>query len=471
MSLVNPDTIRIATTLLLLVPVGFSSANQAKATLQPAVESRQPDADDLYLAIENFVNSAGEQPIAEFIDTWVDKAFVQKAGRIALTEQLQQVRKACGNPGGIMIEPGPSDREVLMIFESSTGRWQLALQFNGEPARRIAGFSLSEGHKPDPIAPFTWDSVAQRLKHYETEGFAGSVMLVRGGEVLLNEGYGFANESLGARNSKDTLFAVGSTPIDFTHVAILFLEECGRLSTGDLLSKYVDGVPPDKSTITLAHLMSGRSGLRNFHGIRGLDENLDLSYIDREEALRRILGSPLLFAPGFGNEHSHSAWGVLAAVVEIVSEQTYEEFIEENLFEPAGMTSTGMYPHSTGFDDKLIAVGAGEPALGKPNSPKNWGPTSWLVMGSGGMVSTTQDFYRWLQALRADKILSPEQQKKYFKGQILSGGNDRGFMTLFTEGPDDLVILCSNSSVGMDDLSWEIAYALADLVRGVPSQR
>src|SRR6185436_16953274 len=96
-------------------------------------------------------------------------------------------------------------------------------------------------------------------------------------------------------------------------------EEMGKLSTSDPITKFLKNVPQDKSAMTIDHLMRGRSGLPNFHHITGVDQDADLTWIDRDTAVQRILGRELLFAPGQGQAHSHSAWVLLAAIVEVVS--------------------------------------------------------------------------------------------------------------------------------------------------------
>jgi CubicO group peptidase (beta-lactamase class C family) len=213
--------------------------------------------------------------------------------------------------------------------------------------------------------------------------------------------------------------------------------------------------------------MTGRSGLPNFHHDSGMDADPDLTWIDRPTAIRRILSLPLLFPPGEGRAHSHSAWVVLAAVVEIASGQPYGEFLRERFFAPAGMTRTGLHEDAERFADDAFAIGYGHDSAGKANIPKYWGPTSWLVMGSGGMQSTPYDLYLWQQAIRSGKTLSPESAAKYFGGGIAAGGDDRGFLCMYNDaGPENVAIVCGNSHQGREDLTKAVAVRLTELARG-----
>ena len=173
-----------------------------------------------------------------------------------------------------------------------------------------------------------------------------------------------------------------------------------------------------------------------------------------------------MFRPGDGNRHSHSAWVLLTAIVEIVAEQEYHEFLQEQFFDKAGMTRTGSYTFSQQFDASEIAIGYGRTQPTEPNSPQHWGKTSWLVKGSGGMVSTVGDLWRWHVAMKEGKLLGAEAMKKYPLYSAGVGGNMRGFLNCFDYEPDAAYILCSNSHEAMDDRAFQISRALERMVVG-----
>jgi len=316
----------------------------------------------------------------------------------------------------------------------------------------------------------SWATLSSWLDGEAAAGFTGAVLVVRDGEVVIDKGYGLANRELGLAVTPETIFAVGSQPIDFTHASILWLAQSGRLQLEDPITKYFDSVPADKQSITIEHLMTGGSGLPDFHDIPS-DRDPDHSWIDRAEAMRRIFAQQLLFPPGDGDEHSHSAWGVLAAIVEIASGQTYQEFTREHLFAPAGMNDTGF--NGDRVAKERLAVGYGMRSDGEINAPPYWGPTSWLVMGSGGQVSTTGDTGRWLTAMREGRILEPEGAERFFgPGPGANRNGDvYGFEMFVYHGPmaESYAVLLTHANnpreAGSEDTHFvEVSRTVGDLL-------
>lgn len=349
---------------------------------------------------------------------------------------------------------------------SEQGPLAFGVEVEPEAPHRILGIMVGPMGAGGDEPPVSWDTLAQDCEAATEQGFHGAVIAIRDGEVVLDAGFGFADPAKQHPITPSTLFAIGSTPIDFTHVGILLLEQEGKLSRDDRLSKYFDGVPTDKRAITLEHLRTGRSGMIDFPNLRGVDANPDLSWIDRDEFLRRAWASELLFEPGTDERHSHFAWGMLAAVIEVVSGQDYESFVRERIFDPAGMERTGHYPLAKKFPMREVAVGLGGRVWGEVNAPPYWGPTSWLVLGSGGMVSTTGDLRRFFEWVDEGGVLGDAGRRLFgIDGVLLNeGGNDRGFVnTIGIEG-SDLVIVCSNSQTEPGDFTMRFANALIRLV-------
>jgi len=195
--------------------------------------------------------------------------------------------------------------------------------------------------------------------------------------------------------------------------------------------------------MTIGHLMTGQSGLPDFHELPS-DRNPDHSWIDRDEAIRRIMNQRLLFKPGERRRPSHSAWGLLAAIIEIVSGESYPEFTKKRLFEPAGMKDTGFFGEA--IPEQRVAVGYGR-VSSTPNSPPHWGKTSWMVMGSGGQVSTLRDIYRWEIAMRNESILSAESTATYLLNRtgVCQDGDSFGFEFIHSTDPEQLFMIISNA--------------------------
>jgi len=439
------------------------------ASTVPAQEGQPRPRQVRGAAIERLIASGGEASLQQFIDQQLVPEYRDSFAPGALLEHLRKIRAACAEFGGVTLDV--EDQETRMTFLQETEETSVLFRLEPEAPYRIVALTLeptreSPRRAPD-LPPFTWDSLSQRLEAAAKDGFSGTVLVAREGKVVLHQSYGLADRGRARPNTNETIYAIGSVPIDFTKAAILKLAEMGKLRTSDSIGKFFTEVPADKRAMTIDHLMTGRSGLPNFHHIAGTDADYDLTWIDRPTAIRRILERSLLFPPGAGSAHSHSAWVLLAAVVEFASGQPYGEFLQQHFFAPAGMTRTGLHEDGARFDDDAFAIGYGGDSVGKLNIPKYWGPTSWLVMGSGGMQSTPHDLYLWQQAIRAGKTLSPDSAAKYFGGGVAAGGDDRGFLCMYNDaGPENVAVVCGNAHAGREDLTQAVAVRLTELARG-----
>ncbi len=267
------------------------------------------------------------------------------------------------------------------------------------------------------------DDVIDRL---EADGFAGVIYLKLNQIDITERAFGKANTELDIDNSLQTIFDIGSRPIDFTKAAILLLDQRGEISMSDPITNWFDDVPADKQEIRIHHLMSGRSGLPDFFHTPD-DWDPDLAWVDRETAIERILEQPLRFDPGEDQHHSHAAFVLLAALIESISEMTYVDFLTENFFDPAGMTRTGEYGDSGKFTVHDFAEGEGPQKIGLPNIPPNWGPTSWLIRGSGGMYSTLDDLKKFYRFIRSVDVLDTAHNQTLKNPTVNIDGTDRGF--------------------------------------------
>lgn len=248
---------------------------------------------------------------------------------------------------------------------------------------------------------------AKKLDLYLTRitpfGFSGALLVAKDGRVILNKGYAMAIRSKKVPNTSETVFSTGSITKQFTAAGIMKLEMMGKVNTEDPITKYFDDVPEDKKRITLHHLLTHTSGIV---------DSLGPDYVPapRDETVRKTLEAPLRFKPGQQFGYSNAGYSLLAAVIEKVSGQSYEEFMNENIFTPAGMKYTGY--RMPEWDRKVVAHWyVGEEDNGTPLE-KNY--PQWHLLGNGGILSTTEDMYKWHLALLEDKILSAQAKKKMF---------------------------------------------------------
>lgn len=266
----------------------------------------------------------------------------------------------------------------------------------------VAGIALNAG-ATDTVNGELGAKIDVFLSRITPFGFSGTVLVAKGDQIVLNKGYGLAIRSQGVPNTADTIFCVGSITKQFTATAILTLEMQGKLKTDDPLTKYLENVPPDKADITLHHLLTHTSGLVK-------DVGGDYEQAGRDETVRKILALPLESKPGERFAYSNVNYTLLAAVVEKVSGQSYEDYLYEHLFKPAGMEWTGY--RRPKWDESKVAHWY---SMGRDNVNSLARPFPfWNLIGNGGILSTSGDMFKWHQALLGETILSPAEKKKMF---------------------------------------------------------
>ncbi len=290
----------------------------------------------------------------------------------------------------------------------------------------------------------TADNLVESFDALAKNGFTGVVHVRKDGHVLLDKAYGLANKEFQYPMTRRTVIGIGSTPMDFTLVSILLLEQRGVLSRDDSLDKFFDNVPADKRAITIRHLLTGRSGLPNFFHVED-DWDADIAYIDRKTAEQRLFAQELLFEPGTESSHSHGAYGLLASIIERATGKDYYHFLKENFFDPAEMTRTALNGDSMGLPLSEFAVGQGPMFFGLPNIPPNWGKTSWLVMGSGGMCSSMEDMLKFFALVRSEKVLrSPYNERFNRFGASINGSMRGAYLSHAYRGAENEAIVMSN---------------------------
>jgi len=276
-------------------------------------------------------------------------------------------------------------------------------------------------------------------------GFSGVAAVASAEGPILIAGYGLADDSTGAPVTPETVFGIGSITKQFTAAAILRLEMDSLVSVRDSIGRYFDGVPPDKASITLHHLLTHSAG---FPGAIGDD----YEEIGRSDFVARALETDLEFEPGSGYAYSNVGYSLLAAVVETVSGESYEAYLRRVLFEPAGMYRTGYVLPD--FAPAEVAVGyRGDRRWGRLNE-RAWaadGPW-WNLRGNGGILSTAGDMLLWDRALKGDRILSREAREKLYARHVPEspgGGSWYGYGWVTWPTPRGTKLVSHNGSNGI----------------------
>lgn len=302
--------------------------------------------------------------------------------------------------------------------------------------------------------------------------FMGTVLVAKNGKVLFSNGYGFANVEHSVPNTPDTKFRLGSITKQFTAVAILQLEEQGKLKVTDPMCNYVANCPETWKPITLHQLLTHTSGLFNFTSDTEYPRTAMLPS-PPARTMERIRDKPLRFDPGTKHEYSNSGYLALAVVVEKASGESYPDYLRKHVFQPAGMVNSGHDDHTPIIPNRATGYqGAGKSLRHAPYHDMT------IPIGAGDLYSTAQDLLLWDQALNTDvllkaparaKLFTPEKNDyaygwtvpKIFNRQAQThGGSIYGFTTNILRFPDEKLVaiaLSNNSSNATGKIAKDLA--------------
>lgn len=257
------------------------------------------------------------------------------------------------------------------------------------------------------------DLKATLRRMVRTGDFSGSVLIAKNGKVLFGRAYGLADRERRIPNTLDTRFRIGSMNKMFTAVAILQLVEAGKVELSAAFGKYVADYPNKDvaGKVTIHQLLTHTGGTgdifgRNFDAhrkeLRTLGDYVDL-YGKRG----------LEFEPGSRWSYSNYGFILLGVVIEKVTGQSYYDYVQEHIYEPAGMTRTGSLSENQAVPDRSIGY------TKRPGTTK-WVPnTDWLPFrgtSAGGGYSTVTDLARFAGALMDHRLLRPS-----FTARLITG--------------------------------------------------
>lgn len=312
---------------------------------------------------------------------------------------------------GITTELGPykslatvPDGSYQVRFRDGTVAGQLHL----DPDGRIDGLTLTNPHLTltglqPPGAPSgsvvgraaAVDTLlTQRLQRHQ---FSGSVLVAVKGKVVLAKGYGEADAAEGRPNTIDTAFRIGSITKQFTALAILELQEAGKLAVHDTLCRYVHPCPVAWAPITLQELLSHTSGIANYTGLPVYRRRMGQP-ISPAQVLSLLRPLPLDFTPGTTFAYSNSNYYLLGYIIAQVSGQTYARYLQQGTFAPLLLQQTGY--DTTHPDLRTHALGYASWHTVAPPVDMSW------PFAAGALYAGVVDLWHWDEALLNDTLIS-----------------------------------------------------------------
>jgi D-alanyl-D-alanine carboxypeptidase len=244
---------------------------------------------------------------------------------------------------------------------------------------------------------------AHAAERARADEFAGAVLVARHGKVLLKDAWGRADRKAGTANTPATRFRIGSMNKMFTAVATLQLAEAHKLALEDPIGKHLPDYPNKEvaAKVTVRHLLTHTGGTGDIFGPEFDQHRLQLR--EHRDYLKLYGSRGLSHQPGARFEYSNYGFVLLGALIEHVSGMPYYDYVDDHVFHPAGMTSTGALPESVNVPKR--AVGYMRPSPGSAWVP-NTDTLPWRGTAAGGGYSTVGDLLRFAQALTSGRLLS-----------------------------------------------------------------
>jgi CubicO group peptidase (beta-lactamase class C family) len=280
-------------------------------------------------------------------------------------------------------------------------------------------------------------AMEQQIAKQEITGAV--TMVVTKDRVLHLETTGLADVASKRPMTPDTLFWIASMTKPVTGVALLMLQDEGKLSVTDPVAKYLPEfanlkTPSGKpANLTITQLATHTSGL----GEAGPDAAKAKTLAD---LVPMWLAAPMQYEPGAQWKYTQSGINALSRIVEVVSGMTFDAFVQKRIFDPLGMKSSTFYPDA-GQKARLVTAYAKNKETGalEPVPPRNdFGTRDRPPLGNGGLYSTAPDYAKFCRmllnggTLDGRKYLSPAAMKLLMTPQ--TGELPTGFLQSDTYG-------------------------------------
>lgn len=307
----------------------------------------------------------------------------------------------------IMTDKNDSDRIIGMDIDMSS-----------PPEKYLVSLPKIKIERTDDDGSIIRGEIAQKIDRFmtkiESTGYSGALGIIKDGKVILAKGYGYADREKKKVFNRDTVFTIGSITKQFTGAALVKLESIGKISFSDTLSKFFEEIPEDKKNITIHQLLTHTGG---FPGSIGSDYDK----ISREVFIREAFKSKLKYKPGERYNYSNVGFSIAGIILEKVTGNSFETFLNKHLLIAAGLEKTGYVLPDWNKDDIVVGY-KGNRRWGTPIE-KLWGKKGpgWHLKCNGGILTTIDEILKWGMAILGNDVFSESEKKKYLTPYVPEG--------------------------------------------------
>ncbi len=257
------------------------------------------------------------------------------------------------------------------------------------------------------------DYVAREMAQQKIPGL--SLAIVRDGQIVKARGYGLASVELNVPATERTVYQSGSVGKQFTAGAVMLLVEEGKLGLDDRISKYIAGTPDTWKAITIRHLLTHTSGIKDYTD--GSVMNLRRDYTD-DELIKLTEDPHLEFMPGEKYEYSNSGYLLLGMIVSRVSGKFYGDFLHDRVFGPLGMDTIRVMNEA----DIIPNRAAGYQLIKGEWKNQTYVAPTINTTGDGSLYLTVLDLAKWDLALTERRLFKASSYEAMWTPVTLNDG-------------------------------------------------
>jgi len=257
--------------------------------------------------------------------------------------------------------------------------------------------------------------------------FNGAVLIAKDGQPILSKGYGYSDLGRTRKNNEHTSFRLASLSKQFTATGVMLLHEKGAIDYDDRVVKYLKNFP--YRDVTIRHLLNQTSGIPDVYLALADQRVSDIKVLSNQRAVELIKEEKpsLDNEPGAHHQYSNTDYILAARLIEVVSGQSFEAYMNQHLFEPLGMQDSRIWnllsapEENTNRAEDLEITETGTVKL-EPSFIDG-------VAGDGAVFSSVNDLLLWDQFWYNDQLMPQNSKMKAFEKPILSNGkkSDYGF--------------------------------------------
>ncbi len=309
----------------------------------------------------------------------------------------------------------------------------------------LLGVSLLTSAQDDTDALENIDRALTNL--VDRRDFSGSVLIGRGDEVLFKKGYGLAVIEWAIPNAPDTVFRIGSITKQFTGIAILKLQEDGKLNIDDPICDYLDECPKTWSEIPIYHLLTHTSGIPSYTELETMPD-LALSDVPPDGVIETFIDLPLDFEPGSEWYYNNSGYHLLGDIVANASGISYQRYLQDNFFDPLDMDSTDLESNTRVIPRR--AEGYSSANIRAEYINMN------VPYSAGAIISTVEDLFMWQRALFTGQIVPQETLDAMWERAFpIEGPLSYGYGLVYDTSKEQVAIWHSG---GINGFSTQMSY-------------